>query len=251
MLRSEFGELQLEIPRPAIEKLALYASEVEHWNRSINLTSLRGSALTRRLIVDPVWMGMRLEMTGALADVGSGNGSPGIPLSITRAFSSVNLIEPRMKRAVFLRHIAAKAALKSIAVHRCRVESVPAKTVISDWITLQAVDPTPALLTRAVLRWMRAAAGPSFCGRFYLCQAHSRPVNGSRTRPYVELRARFFRWPQPHGPHLPHGAESNRRTGRNDPAEPAGAVGGYGSEIYSDHAHSDRGRSRTLDAAAP
>jgi len=150
MLRSEFRELQLEIPRPAIEKLALYASEVEHWNRSINLTSLRGSALTRRLIVDPVWMGMRLEMTGALADVGSGNGSPGIPLSITRSFSSVNLIEPRMKRAVFLRHIAAKAALKSIAVHRCRVESVPAKTVISDWITLQAVDPTPALLQALV-----------------------------------------------------------------------------------------------------
>src|SRR5678816_3930086 len=114
MLRSEFDDLQLEIPRPAIEKLALYASEVEHWNRSINLTSLRGSALTRRLIVDPVWMGMKLEMKGALADVGSGNGSPGIPLSITRPFSSTDLIEPRSKRAVFLRHLAAKAELKTI-----------------------------------------------------------------------------------------------------------------------------------------
>jgi len=146
MLRAEFRNLKLEIDPPFIEKLALYASEVEHWNRSVNLTSLRGSSLIRRLIVDPVWVGYRLGMSGCLSDVGSGNGSPGIPLCITRPVVSAHLIEPRTKRAVFLRHIAGRIGLKNVVVDRCRVESIAPNALISDWITLQAVDPTPALL---------------------------------------------------------------------------------------------------------
>ena len=146
MLRSEFRDLQIEISLPVIQRLALYASEVEHWNRSINLTSLRGQSLVRRLIVDPVWVGAKLEMNGCLSDVGSGNGSPGIPLSITRPFTAAHLIEPRTKRAVFLRHVAAKLGLRNVTVNHCRVESMPANTVTSDWIALQAIDPSPALL---------------------------------------------------------------------------------------------------------
>jgi 16S rRNA (guanine(527)-N(7))-methyltransferase RsmG len=123
----------------------LYAEEIEHWSKAVNLTSLGGSALIRRLIVDPVWAGHHLHMNGVVSDVGSGNGSPGIPLSITRRFSSTNLIEPRMKRAAFLRHVIAKLKLTNVAVYRSRIEDMPEKTVFSDWITLQAVDPTPTL----------------------------------------------------------------------------------------------------------
>jgi len=145
ILRREFDELDLDIPLYSQQLLASYASEIEHWNKAVNLTSLSGSALIRRLIVDPVWAGQYLQMDGVVCDVGSGNGSPGIPMSITRKFSSTNLIEPRMKRAVFLRHVIAKFRLTDIVVHRCRIEEMPEKTLFSDWITLQAIDPTPTL----------------------------------------------------------------------------------------------------------
>lgn len=146
MLRLEFRELELEIPAHSLQQLALYATEIEHWNKAINLTSLGGRALLRRLIVDPVWVGQQLQMGGTVSDVGSGNGSPGLPLCITRRFSSTHLIEPRVKRAAFLRHVVAKLGLRDVAVERCRIEAMPERKFFSDWITLQAIDPTPALL---------------------------------------------------------------------------------------------------------
>ena len=146
ILRREFHQLGLEIPVQSEQRLAIYAQEIEHWNKSMNLTSLSGSALIRRLIVDPVWVGQRLQMDGVLCDVGSGNGSPGIPLAVTGRFSATNLIEPRVKRAVFLRHAIAKLKLTNVAVHRSRVEDVPEKALLSNWISLQAIDPTPTLI---------------------------------------------------------------------------------------------------------
>jgi 16S rRNA (guanine(527)-N(7))-methyltransferase RsmG len=145
MLDREFYQAGLEIPAYSRQQLVSYATEIQHWNKAVNLTSLSGLALVRRLIVDPVWVGQHLQMAGVVCDVGSGNGSPGIPLSVTRDFSSANLIEPRMKRAAFLRHVIAKVKLTNVAVHRCRIEAIPEKTLFSDWITLQAVDPTPTL----------------------------------------------------------------------------------------------------------
>ncbi|HET9130478.1 MAG TPA: 16S rRNA (guanine(527)-N(7))-methyltransferase RsmG [Terriglobia bacterium] len=145
ILRREFQTLGLQISTHSLQQLALYAEEIEHWNRAVNLTALSGSALIRRLIVDPVWVGQHLHMDGVVCDVGSGNGSPGIPLSITGKFSSTNLIEPRMKRAAFLRHVIAKLKLTNVVVHRSRIEDIPEKTLRSDWITLQAIDPTPVL----------------------------------------------------------------------------------------------------------
>jgi len=145
ILRRELDDLKLDVPLDSQQLLASYASEIEHWNKAVNLTSLSGPALVRRLIVEPVWIGQYLQMDGVVCDVGSGNGSPGIPLSITRRFSSTNLIEPRLKRSVFLRHVIAKLRLTDISVHRCRVEEIPENTLFSDWITLQAVHPTATL----------------------------------------------------------------------------------------------------------
>ena len=146
ILESEFRSRNLDVPPFAQDQLAKYAQEIEHWNRTVNLTALHGEALVRRLIVEPVWVGQILQMSGVMADVGSGNGSPGIPLCLTRRFTRGHLIEPRLKRAAFLRHVTAKLGLENVEVHRNRVEDLPAKSLISDWIVLQAIDPTAALL---------------------------------------------------------------------------------------------------------
>jgi 16S rRNA G527 N7-methylase RsmG len=111
----------------------MYAAEIEHWNKAVNLSALRGPALVRRLIVEPIRIGAFLEMSGVLADVGSGNGSPGIPLCVARDFQTVHLIEPRLKRASFLRHVV---------VHKSRVEDIANGLLSCDWVSLQAIDPT-------------------------------------------------------------------------------------------------------------
>jgi len=145
MLQAEFRDLQVDVSSFALQQLARYASEIEHWNKAVNLTALRGRALVRRLIVEPVWVGQHMQMKGSMSDVGSGNGSPGLPLHITRDFASTHLIEPRARRAAFLRHTIVKLGLTGVGVDRCRVEEMPKKAVSSDWITLQAIDPTPEL----------------------------------------------------------------------------------------------------------
>jgi 16S rRNA (guanine(527)-N(7))-methyltransferase RsmG len=146
ILEADLRDSELQIASRAQEQLVSYAKEVEHWNSSVNLTALRGAALVRRLIVEPVWVGHHLQMSGILADVGSGNGSPGIPLYITRGFSSAQLIEPRMKRAAFLRHVVAKLGLKGITVNRIRVEDLAQNSLSADWVVLQGIDPTPRMV---------------------------------------------------------------------------------------------------------
>lgn len=146
ILNSELHRLNLDIPSGSRRLLADYASEIEHWNKAVNLTALHGSSLIRRLVVEPVWAGQELQMTGTLLDVGSGNGSPGIPLSITGNLERVVLVEPRMRRVAFLRHVIAKLSLRNAEVLRERIESVPADHVHPDWITMQAIDPTGDIL---------------------------------------------------------------------------------------------------------
>ncbi len=150
---------------PAIrEKLALYIRELEYWNRKVNLTSLQGAELVRRLVVEPAWIGQQLQMSGKLADIGSGNGSPGIPLFVTCNMSGVHLIEVRARRAAFLRHMATQLDARRVNVHKARVEDMSELEPV-EWITLQAVRPSGPLvealcrLCRSTTRvvWITAA----------------------------------------------------------------------------------------------
>jgi hypothetical protein len=71
------------------EQLTIYIRELERWNKKLNLTSLAGPELIRRLVSEPAWIGQQLQMSGVLADIGSGNGSPGVPLYLTSRLSKV------------------------------------------------------------------------------------------------------------------------------------------------------------------
>ena len=65
---------------------------------------------------EPLWE------AGRLADVGSGGGLPGIPISIVRPELQITLIESTEKKAGFLRHAAEQLALGSVEVINARVE---------------------------------------------------------------------------------------------------------------------------------
>ena len=82
LLESEFEKFEVGLPLDQKILLGKYCEELERWNQKINLTGLCDRELVRRLVVEPAWFRRELGIGGSLADIGSGNGSPGIPLHI-------------------------------------------------------------------------------------------------------------------------------------------------------------------------
>ena len=146
VLQEEFLRLGLSISPEIHEKLETYVRELEHWNRSINLTSLRGVNLVRRLVVEPGWIGTKLQMSGNLMDVGSGNGCPAVPLYLLCGLNRVDMVEARTRRAAFLRHIAKQLGADGMVIHKLRLEDMKQFSVPVDWVTFQGVDPTPKFM---------------------------------------------------------------------------------------------------------
>jgi 16S rRNA (guanine527-N7)-methyltransferase len=139
VLESELRKFQIDLPSAKKISLARYCDELTHWNKKINLTGLSGADMIRRLVVEPVWIGLQLRPEGTLADIGSGNGSPAIPLHVTCDFQKAHLIEARARRASFLRHLTTTLALSNVIVHRARFESIVSELRSIDWVTLQGV----------------------------------------------------------------------------------------------------------------
>jgi 16S rRNA (guanine527-N7)-methyltransferase len=77
-----------------------------------------------------------------LADVGSGGGLPGIPISIVRPDLGTTLIESTGKKAAFLRGAVEQLALRSLSVVNARVEDVArmrGQRGVYDVVTTRAV----------------------------------------------------------------------------------------------------------------
>jgi 16S rRNA (guanine527-N7)-methyltransferase len=181
-IETALHELLVEIPSTQSERLARYCAELEHWNKKVNLTGLSGADLARRLVAEPVWIAKQLNPTGHLLDIGSGNGSPAIPIHIVCQLRTSHLVESRAKRATFLRHAAATLGLKGVEVHKDRFENLNLNNVKMDWITMQAVALTPDLLVAirriahksTTLAWITADASPPIPPRERLQAPHSR-----------------------------------------------------------------------------
>src|SRR5690606_19709969 len=61
--------------------------------------------------------------SGALLDVGSGPGLPGIPIAIADPARSVALVDSNDKKSSFARQAAGALALNNVSVHCGRVEA--------------------------------------------------------------------------------------------------------------------------------
>jgi 16S rRNA (guanine527-N7)-methyltransferase len=75
-----------------------------------------------------------------LADIGSGAGLPGVVLAILRPEARVTLVEPLLRRSVFLRECVAELALRNVELRRARAEDL-AGELMADVVTARAVAP--------------------------------------------------------------------------------------------------------------
>ncbi|HEX4998081.1 MAG TPA: RsmG family class I SAM-dependent methyltransferase [Terriglobia bacterium] len=146
ILREELRRLDLSLTPAQLAGLFCYLQELDRWNRKMNLTGLSGRMRVRRLVIEPIWIATALDIRGTLADVGSGNGSPGIPMSLAAPVESLILVEPRLKRAAFLRHaVSTIPDMPPARVERARLEAIQG-TIRVDWIVMQGVALTENLL---------------------------------------------------------------------------------------------------------
>jgi 16S rRNA (guanine527-N7)-methyltransferase len=91
---------------------------------------------------------------GELVDIGSGAGLPGVVLAMLRPSLHVVLLEPLLRRSVFLDECVAALGLANATVIRARAEDKAAARIKADVATARAVAPLDRLAgwARGVLR---------------------------------------------------------------------------------------------------
>jgi 16S rRNA (guanine527-N7)-methyltransferase len=130
-----------------IDALALYLTLLGRWNARINLTSLKvdhpNDDAVDRLIVEPVVAAAHVGFEPATAlDVGSGGGSPALPLKIMRSGLRYVLVESKVRKSAFLREVIRELGLTDVEVENRRFEELLSRVDLHesiDLITMRAV----------------------------------------------------------------------------------------------------------------
>ncbi|MHB8254549.1 MAG: 16S rRNA (guanine(527)-N(7))-methyltransferase RsmG [Acidiferrobacter sp.] len=115
-------DLGLFLSRATGERLLSYLEIMRRWNRVFNLTAIRDPEdMVTRHILDSLAVLPYLP-PGALLDVGSGAGLPGVPLALIEPARAVTLLDRSHKRIDFLTEAAAQLTLPNVALVCQRVE---------------------------------------------------------------------------------------------------------------------------------
>ena len=135
---------RLEIDSPLREALAAYVDLLMRWNRRINLTALTDDDDgLDRLVIEPLVAVQRLPRPDAVVtDIGSGGGSPAVPMKLAAPSVRLRMVESRTRRAAFLREVVRRLALEETAVEACRLEELADRQELaaqSDVVSVRAV----------------------------------------------------------------------------------------------------------------
>ena len=134
----------LTLDAHVVDGCAAYVALLARWNRRINLTALPladpipDSSLDK-LVVEPL-IAAALFPPGepTWIDLGSGGGSPAIPLRIARPAGSLRMVESRERKCAFLRETIRTLGLKRTEATAVRFEDL-GNFHSADLITLRAV----------------------------------------------------------------------------------------------------------------
>jgi 16S rRNA (guanine527-N7)-methyltransferase len=140
-----------------LEPLEAYFSILKRWNARMNLTAFPLENPTDetldRLIVEPLAAAHYVaDAGGAWFDLGSGGGSPAIPLKIARPSLRLVMIESKARKAAFLREAVRSLGLSGSRVENARFEDVAAEFEdggVADLVTVRAVKADDALFESA------------------------------------------------------------------------------------------------------
>jgi 16S rRNA (guanine527-N7)-methyltransferase len=139
-----------------VAKLGAFADLLGLWSGRMNLIACASSReLVERHLLDSLALESLLPEAGTLVDLGSGAGFPGVPLAVGSESRRTILVEPRRRRATFLREVRRALSLENVEVAEERAEAPSENRVgVGDAIVVRAVWSRSADL--AVARgWLR------------------------------------------------------------------------------------------------
>ena len=160
------------------DQLEAYYRLLASWNTRINLTGLRLSEISPdaldRLLIEPVVAAKYVSSrTSRMLDVGSGGGSPAIPLALAIPKTRLLMVESKTRKSVFLREAVRALGLKDAEVVTARFEELLARPDLHeahDLVTIRAVR-----VEARVLGTLQAFAKPGGLVFLFRGSGHSDP----------------------------------------------------------------------------
>ena len=134
-------------------RLSMYYELLERWNRKINLTSLDNpDEAIDRLLLEPVVAARAVGSSPILElmDIGSGGGSPALPLAMALGSQvRLTLVEVKARKSAFLREAVRHLELHTAVVENSRYEEIlgkPDRLEHFDALSVRAVRIEPRIL---------------------------------------------------------------------------------------------------------
>ncbi|HEV3217952.1 MAG TPA: 16S rRNA (guanine(527)-N(7))-methyltransferase RsmG [Vicinamibacterales bacterium] len=127
--------------------LEAYFAILGKWNEKVSLTSLpvaeAGEEAIDRLLIEPLLAAKYLPSgTPLVIDIGSGGGSPAVPLKVAAPGIAMVMVESKTRKAAFLREVVRQLGLDRTSVAAARFEALVARPDVAgsaDVVTLRAV----------------------------------------------------------------------------------------------------------------
>jgi 16S rRNA (guanine527-N7)-methyltransferase len=144
----------VHVPPPLTAALEQYYRLLALWNQKINLTALPLSQpednTFDRLLIEPLVASRYLPASPLTAmDIGSGSGSPAIPLTLASPDLTMRMVESKTRKSVFLTE-----AIRQLHLERASVETARFEQLLSRPDLHEAVDVVTVRAVRVEARTM-------------------------------------------------------------------------------------------------
>jgi 16S rRNA (guanine527-N7)-methyltransferase len=173
-------------------KLEAYFKLLAAWNSKMNLTGLdlaeQSPAAIDRLLVEPLVASKHVTSpVTRMIDIGSGGGSPAIPLALALSSPHLMLVEAKARKSVFLREALRALEMSEAEVVTSRFEELLARPPLHEaheLLTLRAVR-----VEGAILMNLQAFVRPG--GELFLFRAASGAEAPGSLMPPLSWKATF------------------------------------------------------------
>ncbi len=145
-LREQARAAGISLDLNQLGHLEHYFRLLRQWNRAMNLTGLPLSDFPdrtlNRLFIEPLQAAQVVEDAALVwFDLGSGGGSPAIPLKIVRPQLRLTMVEAKSRKSAFLAEVVRSLALTGTDVLTTRIEELTPSVTAghADLVSIRAV----------------------------------------------------------------------------------------------------------------
>lgn len=135
----------LDLSDAVLSGFETYLGELGRWNRKINLTALKlegegTDEAVDRLVIEPAVAARHIPGAAkSLIDIGSGGGSPAIPIKLCRPDLALTMVEVKVRKSVFLRQVSRALGLEQTLVETARFEELLARPELHESLDVVSV----------------------------------------------------------------------------------------------------------------